>query len=124
MVHLYFNIIGTAIFMSLFYFLHLFVDFSFMSQAAGPAGIAVIHSMFNIFATLVLLPFSKGLEKLACLTIRDKKNTQAPAVENQEFSRWISVSWRNRLSLWSRAVMQPPEWLRAHKTLFPMLCLF
>ena len=76
MVHLYFNIIGTAIFMSLFYFLHLFVDFSFMSQAAGPAGIAVIHSMFNIFATL---------EKLACLTIRDKKNTQAPAVENQEF---------------------------------------
>ena len=85
MVHLYFNIIGTAIFMSLFYFLHLFVDFSFMSQAAGPAGIAVIHSMFNIFATLVLLPFSKGLEKLACLTIRDKKNTQAPAVENQEF---------------------------------------
>lgn len=85
MVHLYFNIIGTAIFMALFYFLHLFVDFSFMSQAAGPAGIAVIHSMFNIFATLVLLPFSKGLEKLACLTIRDKKNTQAPAVEDQEF---------------------------------------
>ena len=85
MVHLYFNIIGTAIFMSLFYFLHLFVDFSFMSQAAGPAGIAVIHSMFNIFATLVLLPFSKGLAKLACLTIRDTKNTQAPAVANQEF---------------------------------------
>ena len=49
MVHLYFNIIGTTIFMLLFYFLHLFVDFSFMSQAAGPAGIAVIHRMFNIF---------------------------------------------------------------------------
>ncbi len=70
-VHLYFNLIGTAIFMISFYLLNTFINFSFLDQAAGAAGIAFIHSVFNIVATLILLPFSKGLEKLAYLTIRD-----------------------------------------------------
>ncbi len=70
-VHLYFNLIGTAIFMISFYLLNTFINFSFLDQAAGAAGIAFIHSIFNIVATLILLPFSKGLEKLAYLTIRD-----------------------------------------------------
>lgn len=73
MVHLYFNVIGTAIFMILFYALNAVIGFEFMGHAANAAGIAVTHTTFNIFATVVLLPFSKGLEKLACLTIRDKE---------------------------------------------------
>ena len=44
-----------------------------MGNAANGAGIAVVHTCFNVFATCVLLPFGKGLEKLACLTIRDKE---------------------------------------------------
>ena len=62
MVHLYFNIIGTAVFLVVFYGLHMALDFSFMGQAANAAGIAVAHSAFNVFATCILLPFSKGLE--------------------------------------------------------------
>ena len=50
-VHLYFNIIGTTIFMIGFYALNAFVHFSFIDNMANPAGIAVIHSVFNIFAT-------------------------------------------------------------------------
>lgn len=73
MVHLYFNIIGTAVFLVVFYGLHMAFDFQFMGQAANAAGIAVAHSAFNVFATCILLPFSKGLEKLACITIRDEK---------------------------------------------------
>lgn len=73
MVHLYFNLIGTAAFLLLFYGLNTVLDFSFMGEAANAAGIAVAHSTFNVFATLVLLPFSKMLEKLACLTIRDEQ---------------------------------------------------
>ncbi|EJW96816.1 Na/Pi-cotransporter family protein, partial [gut metagenome] len=73
MVHLYFNIIGTGVFLILFYGLHMFLDFQFMGQAANAAGIAVVHSAFNVFATCILLPFSKGLEKLACVTIQDEK---------------------------------------------------
>ena len=82
MVHLYFNIIGTIIFMALFYTLNTFIGFAFIDEAATPAGIAIIHSVFNIFATIILLPFTKLLEKLACLTIRDKNE---PAKEKDEF---------------------------------------
>ena len=69
LVHLYFNLIGTALFMVVFYSLNTFMKFSFLSTAAGASDIAVIHSLFNICATIVLMPFGKWLEKLAILTI-------------------------------------------------------
>lgn len=72
-VHLYFNTIGTILFIVVFYTINAFVDFSFLDNAVNPAGIAVVHSTFNILATVVLLPFSRGLEKLATLTIKDKE---------------------------------------------------
>lgn len=88
LIHLYFNIIGTGIFMVVFYTLHAFVDFAFLDTAANAAGIAVIHSIFNITATLILLPFSKVLVKLACLTIReDTKEVTVP--DNQ--GRTVSI---------------------------------
>ena len=87
-VHLYFNIIGTTIFMIGFYALNAFVHFSFIDNMANPAGIAVIHSVFNIFATAILLPFHRGLEKLAILTVRtsyeDEKQSVQPAEEGQD----------------------------------------
>ncbi|MGN0330737.1 MAG: Na/Pi cotransporter family protein [Kineothrix sp.] len=72
LVHLYFNIIGTVLFMVVFYSLHAAVSFAFMDEAANAAGIAVVHTAFNVFSTFVLLPFSVVLEKLACLTIREE----------------------------------------------------
>lgn len=84
LLHLYFNLIGTAVFMAVFYTLHGVLRFSFMEQAAGAAGIAVIHSVFNITATIVLLPFSKGLVKLSCLTIPETKEERE---ENSEKTR-------------------------------------
>lgn len=81
MVHLYFNIIGTVVFMVLFYTINAVVGFSFLGTAINAAGIAVIHSLFNVFATMLLLPFGKGLEKLACLTIRD--DVQPAEVEEE-----------------------------------------
>jgi len=71
LVHLYFNLIGTIIFMLGFYAINAAVGFPFLSDVANAAGIAVVHSVFNITATVILLPFSDKLEKLACLTIRD-----------------------------------------------------
>ena len=69
LVHLYFNIIGTVIFLSLYYILNALIHFSFTNAIAGPGGIALIHSIFNIFTTLILLPFTKGLEKLAYICL-------------------------------------------------------
>ena len=82
LVHLYFNIIGTVIFMIVFYTINAVVHFSFLGTAASAMGIAVIHSSFNIAATIMLLPFGSGLVKLACLTIPEEKK-EAPA-QNQE----------------------------------------
>ncbi|MCI8363893.1 MAG: Na/Pi cotransporter family protein [Eubacterium sp.] len=74
LVHLYFNIIGTTVFMILFYTINAVVSFDFFEDVAGPAGIAVIHTVFNVFATLILLPFARGLEKLAYISIREDED--------------------------------------------------
>ena len=81
LVHLYFNVIGTAVFMILFYSANAIFKFSFLSQAASPVGIAIVHSTFNIFATMLLLPFAKGLEKLAYLTIKELPGEKEICVE-------------------------------------------
>lgn len=72
-LHLYFNLIGTLLFIIVFYVLHGILHFAFMEQAATGAGIAIVHSAFNLSATLILLPFREGLVKLATLTVRDGK---------------------------------------------------
>ena len=69
-VHLYFNVIGTVLFMIVFYTLNVFLHFSFLGQATNAAGVAVIHSVFNVIATVCLLPFHRLLEKLATITVR------------------------------------------------------
>lgn len=68
-IHLYFNLIGTVVCMTLFYGLNAFVQFDFLTDAIGPANIAIIHSVFNIFTTAILLPFGDQLVKLAQLTV-------------------------------------------------------
>ena len=71
MVHLYFNIIGVTIFLFGFYGLNAVCHFAFVNTTIEAWGIAVVHSVFNILATVILLPFATGLEKLAILTIPD-----------------------------------------------------
>lgn len=74
-IHVYFNLIGTAVFLTAFYLLDTFIGFSFTDTAIEPAGIAVVHSIFNVATTVVLFPFAKLLEKLARKTVKDKKAT-------------------------------------------------
>ena len=76
LIHLYFNIIGTVLFMAVFYAINAVFPFAFLVQPANAAGIAVIHTVFNVLATMVLLPFSRGLERLATLTIRDDEQAE------------------------------------------------
>lgn len=76
MVHLYFNVIGAAVLMALFYGLNAFLDFSFVSDRVNAAGVALIHTLFNLLSTLILCPFSSLLEKLARLTVRDAEREE------------------------------------------------
>ena len=75
-VHLYFNVIGTVVFLSIFSLLNAFISMPFMEESLNAVGIAVIHTGFNVLATALFLPFTKQLEKLACLTVRDDSNDE------------------------------------------------
>ena len=85
MIHLYFNMLGTVIFLGVFYLLNSVIQFPFMETMATPASIAITHSIFNVTATLIWLPFSNVLVKLACLTIRDSEEDVETAKEDREF---------------------------------------
>ena len=74
LIHLYFNLVGTLLFTVVFYTWNAFFPFAFLSQAAGAADVAVIHSLFNIGCTIVLFPFSNVLVKLATLSVPEGKS--------------------------------------------------
>lgn len=73
LVHLYFNIIGVAIFQVLFNLLNLVFRFDFLPMPATPVGLAMINSLFKVFAVCVLFPFSTQLQKLAAATVEIRK---------------------------------------------------
>lgn len=72
-VHISFNLIGTIFFLSIFYGLDAIFHFSFTDLSIDPFGIAVVHTIFNVATTLILLPFTKLLEKIARFVIPDKE---------------------------------------------------
>lgn len=80
-IHLYFNLIGTIIFMVTFYAINHFVKFAFLANVAGVAGIAVIHSLFNIGCALVLFPFANKLVDLATFTVRNANEVEEIKLE-------------------------------------------
>ncbi len=90
-VHLYFNIIGTAVFMLAFYLLNMLLHFDFINDRIGVAGIAVVHSTFNIVTTLLLLPFNKVLVRLAEATIREDEVEQMQNAEKQETANALAL---------------------------------
>ena len=72
-VHLLFNIIGTCVWLSVFYLINAVVHFDFVGNSIDQLGIAVVHTTFNVLCTALLFPFSGLLEKLACRLVRDDK---------------------------------------------------
>ncbi|MBE7031185.1 MAG: Na/Pi cotransporter family protein [Ruminococcaceae bacterium] len=70
---LYIKMIGVIAVCGIFYLLHSLIGFEFMTQRASAVNIAIVHTLFNIFSTIILLPFCSLFEKLAIKTIRSKK---------------------------------------------------
>lgn len=85
-VHLYFNLIGTIIFMVVIYTYQNIVGFPFWNDVIDMGGIANFHLIFNIVSTIILLPCVGLLEKLTLITIKDKKNT-----DDDEDNDYLSV---------------------------------
>ena len=78
MVHLYFNLLGTIVFMIVFYTVNRFADFTFLDLSANAAGIAIIHTCFNMACAVCWYPFANVLVKLAEMTIPDKSDKPEP----------------------------------------------
>ncbi len=76
-VHLFFNIIGTAVWLSVFCLVRVLLAPAFLDQPASLLGIAVAHSVFNVLCTILLLPASDLLEKLADRMILEAKGSEA-----------------------------------------------
>ena len=75
-IHISFNVFGTVICLVLFYGGHAIFHFPFMAASVGAVGIAFCHTVFNVLTTLLLLPFSRQLEKLARRLVRSESQTE------------------------------------------------
>ncbi len=84
-VHLAFNTIGVILAMTLFYGIDAVFGLPFVKDTVNATSIAVIHTVFNVFATVVLFPFGKQLEKLACLIIKDKNEDKPNTLIDERF---------------------------------------
>ena len=73
LVHFAFNLIGAAVWLTVFCLVKAILAPIFLTQAADLMGIAVVHSMFNILCTLLMLPFSQVLEQMVCRILPDAK---------------------------------------------------
>lgn len=72
-IHLIFNVIGTALFLCVFYLGNAFLHYTFLNDTVNAVNIAIIHTTFNIATTVMLYPFADHLVKLSQKLIVDKK---------------------------------------------------
>ena len=79
-IHVSFNFIGTVVCLSVFYLLNAFLHFDIVAEPITPVAIAGVHSIFNLVTTLMLLPFSKQLVKLATILVPDKAGAKDETV--------------------------------------------
>ncbi len=76
LVHLSFNVIGTVVWLTVFSVVNAIFAPALFSEVATLSGIATAHSLFNLACTLLLLPMSGLLEKLALKLIPDAKQPE------------------------------------------------
>ena len=74
MVHLYFNIIGVVVWLSVFSIADMILDFAFVDSVINMWGVAGVHTIFKFLCVILMGPFYKQLVKLAEITIKDKKD--------------------------------------------------
>ena len=101
-IHISFNIIGTTVCLLIFYGLGMFIPFSFMDDVVGAVGIAFCHTVFNVFTTILLLPFSRQLEKLARVVIRGESRAEEFAFLDPRLLHTPSVAVSECVSMCSR----------------------
>lgn len=64
-IHISFNLIGTAVGLLVICGGGLLFDMPFLTQPVNAVGVALCHTVFNVCTTILLLPFTRQLEALA-----------------------------------------------------------
>lgn len=75
LVHLAFNVLGAAVWLTIFWIIKAVLSPVILTESASLMGIAVAHSLFNILCTVLLIPMSGLLEKLVCHLIPEDQKT-------------------------------------------------
>ncbi len=73
--HTFIKILGTLVFLPLFYIGDAVIGFDFTDKAINPVGIAIVHTAFNVINT-VFIVFKKQIAALIQKLIRDKKQPE------------------------------------------------
>lgn len=71
LIHLYFNIIGAVVVLGGYSILDLVFDFSFADSTIDMWGVAAVHTIFKIISIAIIAPFSRQLERLAVISVRE-----------------------------------------------------
>ena len=78
MVHFYFNLIGSIVFLVAVYAIEYTVGFPFWDSAIDKGGIANFHTLFNVTCTILFLPFTGVLVKLATWSVPSGETQEDP----------------------------------------------
>ncbi len=77
LVHLSFNVIGTVVWLTVFWIIKIALSPVLLTQSSTHMGIAIAHSIFNILCTLLLMPMTGLLEKLVYLLVPETEANEA-----------------------------------------------
>lgn len=91
-IHLYFNIIGAVILYMAYLIINSLWKFGFSEKIINAGDVAIIHTVFNLLSTIILLPFASLLEKLAVATIKDKGQEKPLPFIDERFLQTPSVA--------------------------------
>ncbi len=91
-IHLSFNVIATLVLLPLWYLVDWIFDFSFVETAANPLGIATVHTIFKLFALVILMPASRLLEKLAVAVVKEGKTNDGTELLDERLLATPSVA--------------------------------
>ena len=85
LVHLCFNVIGTAFLLTVFCIINAVLKPIILTQSAGLLGIAVFHSIFNVLCTILMFPLSGALEKIVCKIIPESNAPEKTNLLDERF---------------------------------------
>ncbi|MBQ8301101.1 MAG: Na/Pi cotransporter family protein [Clostridia bacterium] len=91
MACLYIKMIGVVVVAGIFYLLNSLIGFDFMTQQVSAVNIAIVHTLFNVFSTIILIPFCSLIEKLTIKTIKAKKHERETDVFDTLDDRFLNM---------------------------------